>query len=150
VFDITHALLGHTEVRDIKEKLCYVATSADTNPVSYECPNGKFITIDKERFQYTKVLFNIPSLSGMRPPGIRELCHQSIMQCSDEICKDLYWLGEIRCSQELPTGDCQIGTTHDVGKCDCSTETTTCSMVFCFKHCCTENLPIIICLQKRL
>lgn len=90
MFDITHALLGHTEVRDIKEKLCYVATSADTNPVSYECPNGKFITIDKERFQYTKVLFNIPSLSGMRPPGIRELCHQSIMQCSDEICKDLY------------------------------------------------------------
>ena len=83
--------LKYQEVSEIKEKLCYIATSTDSNnnPKSYECPNGEHITIDKERFQCPEVLFN-PSLIGISSLGIHELCYESIMKSSDEIHKDLF------------------------------------------------------------
>eukprot|EP00475_Leptophrys_vorax_P009746 TRINITY_DN16452_c0_g1_i3.p1 TRINITY_DN16452_c0_g1~~TRINITY_DN16452_c0_g1_i3.p1 ORF type:complete len:297 (+),score=75.28 TRINITY_DN16452_c0_g1_i3:26-892(+) len=82
-------------VKDMKEKLAYVAldfdaeiSSAELEAKSYELPSGEVIVIGHERFKTPEALFK-PALTGMmeQQPGLHQMTYESIMKCEVDIRK---------------------------------------------------------------
>merc|ERR1711967_87032 len=86
-------------VRDLKEKLCYVACEFDNeikaaqagsdNEKTYELPDGNIVTVGSERFRCSEALFQ-PSMLGLEAEGVHATTYNSIMKCDVDIRKDLY------------------------------------------------------------
>jgi len=86
-------------VRDMKEKLCFVAEDYDEEladseqssslEMNYELPDGNVVTIGNERFRCPEVLFK-PSLIGLEQEGIDALTFATVMKTDIDVRKEMY------------------------------------------------------------
>ncbi|XP_063298693.1 actin-1-like [Pelobates fuscus] len=91
-------------VKDMKERLCYVAVdiecerskSTEELEKEYKLPDGKIVTIHRERYKCPETLFR-PARIGMDSPGIDKMCFHSIMKCDIDLRSTL-------CSNVLMSG----------------------------------------------
>ena len=87
-------------VRDVKEKLCYVALEPDKELCrrpeevlrEYKLPDGNIVPIGDQLYQAPEALFS-PEKLGIQNPGLSKMVSCSITKCDTDIQKTLY--GEI-------------------------------------------------------
>ncbi|MFQ5819708.1 MAG: actin, cytoplasmic 2 [Candidatus Heimdallarchaeota archaeon] len=97
-----HSLTSSAEkeiVRDIKERLCYVALDPEkelklAEKVSgmekqYTLPDGETISIGPERFLAPEAMFN-PALLGREEPPLDDSIYRAIQACDIDLRKELY------------------------------------------------------------
>jgi len=100
-------------VRDIKEKLTYVAQdyegeleaagqSSDVQK-NHELPDGRFVTVGAERFMAQEALFQ-PSLIGFEFDGLSQAVFNSINMCDIAIRPDLYQNVVLTGGPSMPVG----------------------------------------------
>ncbi|MFW9992908.1 MAG: actin, cytoplasmic 2 [Candidatus Odinarchaeota archaeon] len=97
-----HALTSSAEreiVRDIKERLCYVALDPEkelklAEKVSgmekqYTLPDGEVITVGPERFLAPEAFFN-PAALGKEEKALDEATYDAVQACDIDLRKELY------------------------------------------------------------
>ncbi|VDP69632.1 unnamed protein product [Echinostoma caproni] len=78
--------------RYFKERLCYVAPTlssealsyADSQPVSYQTPDGQLVNIGRERLIAPEILFS-PKQAGLEGNGIQHSIVAAIRECPEEL-----------------------------------------------------------------
>nr|XP_028597522.1 uncharacterized protein LOC114602957 [Podarcis muralis] len=84
-------------VKDIKEKLCYVALDPIQEMKAkpeyllreYKLPDGNIIRIGSQLFRAPEALF-APANIGVDAPGVHKMAFNSIMKCDIDVRRDLY------------------------------------------------------------
>ncbi|XP_038660042.1 actin-like protein 7B [Scyliorhinus canicula] len=84
-------------VEKIKQEYCYTAIDFDNEMRSetkeytahYELPDGKIITVGKERIKCPEALFN-PSLMGSREAGLHTMALNIINKCDPSLLEEMY------------------------------------------------------------
>ena len=86
-------------VRDIKEKLCYVALDPEKElklaekvsgiEKTYVLPDGETITVGAERFLAPEVFFN-PGVIGLDSPPLDEVIVDTVKKCDVDLRRELY------------------------------------------------------------
>lgn len=88
-------------MREIKEKLCFVAldpakakeeaANSNEHKKDYELPDGQVVQVNGPRFMGPEALF-FPNLiqQGDEVEGLHKMTHSSINECDIDVRKDLY------------------------------------------------------------
>ncbi|XP_033898549.1 actin, cytoplasmic-like isoform X2 [Acipenser ruthenus] len=95
-----HSFVSSAEreiVKDIKEKLCYVAIeptmelkkTPEVIQKEYQLPDGNVIKIGNQLFRAPEALF-VPAFVGVEAPGVHKLTFNSVLKCDIDVRKNLY------------------------------------------------------------
>uniref|UniRef100_A0A7M4F1D6 Uncharacterized protein n=1 Tax=Crocodylus porosus TaxID=8502 RepID=A0A7M4F1D6_CROPO len=84
-------------VKDIKEKLCYVAldpvqemkATPEEIMKEYKLPDGHVIKIGSQLFRAPETLF-MPANIGIEAPGVHKMIFNSVMKCDIDVRRNLY------------------------------------------------------------